>query len=304
MATRLSGPRTSDGRLGMRLDLPHERICECPGSHLCCLSAGEWLQRQVGVWKFEYEKRDVRRKSVHPATYPIALARQCIELFTHKGELVLDPFAGSGTTMVAARDCIRSALGADLKWEFVDLAESRLAEEPAAEGVAQHAVCTDARELAGLVEPGTVALLLTSPPYANCLNRPRRNKSRRTEDRRNEQYGRVEQYSQDPADLGTLAYKEYCEAMEGIFARLLPLLRPGAHCVVNVPDIWWEGERVVLHIGIIEALRSAGYEFRNTIIWDKTNLVNRMGIFGWPSNYITAGITFEYLLHFRRPTSA
>ena len=113
----------------------------------------------------------------------------------------MDPFAGSGTTMVAARDCIRSALGADLKWEFVDLAESRLAEEPAAEGVAQHAVCTDARELAGLVEPGTVALLLTSPPYANCLNRPRRNKSRRTEDRRNEQYGRVEPVSYTHLDV-------------------------------------------------------------------------------------------------------
>jgi hypothetical protein len=48
-------------------------------------------------------------------------------------------------------------------------------------------------------------------------------------------------------------------------------------------------------------LRSVGYELRNTIIWDRTNIVNNIGIFGWPSNYITMGTTFEYLLDFWRP---
>jgi len=55
---------------------------------------------------------------------------------------------------------------------------------------------------------------------------------------------------------------------------------------------------------VIEALRSVGYELRNTIIWDRNNLVNNIGIFGWPSNYITMGTTFEYLLDFWRPPIA
>ena len=50
-----------------------------------------------------------------------------------------------------------------------------------------------------------------------------------------------------------------------------------------------------------EELRKRGYELRNIIIWDRTNLVNGIGIFGWPSNYITMGVTFEYLLDFWRP---
>ena len=79
------------------------------------------------------------------------------------------------------------------------------------------------------------------------------------------------------------------------------VLKPGGHCVVNVPDMWWEGQRVTIHISVVEALRKAGYEFRNTIIWDRTNIVNRVGIFGWPSNYITMGTTFEYLLDFVNP---
>ena len=53
----------------------------------------------------------------------------------------------------------------------------------------------------------------------------------------------------------------------------------------------------------MDTLRAVGYQLRNIIIWDRTNIVNRVGIFGWPSNYITMGVTFEYLLDFRRPVT-
>jgi len=89
--------------------------------------------------------------------------------------------------------------------------------------------------------------------------------------------------------------------MGEIYRKLLPLLRPKAHCVINVPDMWWENQRITIHLALIDALRKVGYEFRNTIIWDRTNIVNRIGIFGWPSNYITMGTTFEYLLDFWKP---
>ena len=86
-----------------------------------------------------------------------------------------------------------------------------------------------------------------------------------------------------------------------IFSGLLPLLRPKAHCVINVPDYWMENKRYTLHINVVNALREIGFELRNTIIWDKTNIVNAIGIFGYPSNYITMGTTFEYLLDFWKP---
>jgi len=89
--------------------------------------------------------------------------------------------------------------------------------------------------------------------------------------------------------------------MSKIFAKLLPLLRPKAHCVINVPDMRWADKRITIHISGVEALQKVGYELRNTIIWDRTNIVNKIGIFGWPSNYITMGTTFEYLLDFWRP---
>jgi DNA modification methylase len=263
------------------------------------MPAKEWLKCQLGVWRFFYETRDVRDKNLHPATFPISLANRVIELFTHEGELVLDPFVGSGTTLLAARDTNRNALGFDLQQDYIDLCHTRLTQATLYSQCEQVAVHDDARNIPQYLNPETVSLIWTSPPYANLLNRKRRNKSRRF--RANEQLGRVEQYSQDQRDLGTMPLEEYTLAMGDIFESLLPLLRPKAHCVINVPDMWWENRRVTIHVSLVEQLRKRGYELRNTIIWDRTNIVNQIGIFGWPSNYITMGVTFEYLLDFWRP---
>lgn len=282
------------------LDIGTQRICDCPPNHLNCLTAKEWMKSQIGVWQFTYESRDVRDKSVHPATFPISMAHKVIELFTHRGELVLDPFVGSGTVLVAAQDCDRNAVGFDLSVPYIKLSESRLSRLPPSPAK-QIAIRDDARNISDHLGEESVSLIITSPPYANLLNRKRKNKSRRGDLRRNGQYLKVEQYSQDPRDLGTLPLDEYCAEMASILAGLLPLLRPKAHCVINVPDMWWENERITIHIALVDALRSVGYELRNTIIWDRTNIVNKIGIFGWPSNYITMGTTFEYLLDFWRP---
>lgn len=263
------------------------------------MEAREWLKSQLGVWQVLYEKRDVRDKDVHPATFPIALATRVINLFTHRGQLVLDPFVGSGTTLVAAQDLDRNAAGFDLQREYVDLCKERTDQGRFFNQTTQVAICDDARKIPEYLAQDTVSLIWTSPPYANLLNRKRQNKSRR--DRNNKQLGRVEQYSQDPRDLGTMSLDDYATAMGDIFEGLLPLLRPKAHCVINVPDMWWEDQRITIHVALIEELRRRGYELRNIIIWDRTNIVNRIGIFGWPSNYITMGVTFEYLLDFRRP---
>lgn len=276
------------------------KTCKCEPNHLNCMTAKEWLKCQLGVWQFTYEGRDIRDKKVHPATFPISLSKQVISLFTHEGELVLDPFVGSGTTLIAACDLNRNALGFDLQRSYIELCTSRLvANSNLFNAASQVAIQDDARNIPLYLKPDSVALIWTSPPYANLLNRKRKNKSRRN--RKNEQLDKVEQYSQDPRDLGTMELDAYTKAMGDIFERLLPLLRPKGHCVVNVPDMWWEDERVTIHVALIQELRRRGYELRNIIIWDRTNVVNQIGIFGWPSNYITMGVTFEYLLDFWRP---
>jgi DNA modification methylase len=283
------------------LDINARRTCDCELSHINCLTAKEWIKCQLGVWQFYYEGRDIRDKTKHPATFPIALARRCIELFSHQGELVVDPFMGSGTTLVAARDVSRNAVGFDIHPDYIALTQERLRQDSLFTETQQIPVQDDARHIKQYLGEESIACIVTSPPYANLLNRARLNKSRRGVERKNEQYKKVEQYSQLPEDLGILDLDAYSKAMAEIFADMLPLLKKKGHCIINVPDMWWENKRVTIHVSVIEALRSVGYELRNTIIWDRTNIVNNIGIFGWPSNYITVGTTFEYLLDFWRP---
>ncbi len=284
-----------------RLQIGYTRICDCPSRKLNCLTPKEWIKHQVAIWECYYEKRDIRDKEVHPAAFPISLPAKCIELFTHRGELVLDPFVGTGSTLVAAQDLERNAVGFDLNPKYVSLANMRVSKKTLFDSpTRQLAICADARDIPKYLDEGTVALCVTSPPYANMLNTPRKNKSLRS-DLRKRHYLKVLQYSDDPRDLGTMEMPRYVEALAEIYKGILPLLKPKAHCVINVNDLWQNNKRTLIHKHIIDALESVGYELRNIIIWDKRNLVNKVGIFGWPNNYITLSITFEYILDFWKP---
>ncbi len=287
-----------------KIQINFKKTCSCPENRINCLTPKEWVKGQVAIWEFYYEARDIRDKDIHPAVFPIALPKKCIELFTHKGELVLDPFVGIGTTLIAARDLGRNAVGFDLNQKYVDFANKRLSQlnmSLFAENTKQVAICDDAINIPKYLDEETVSLCVTSPPYANMLNHERLNKSLRSDLRKNKYYKKVQQYSDNPRDLGTMKLEEYIEALAEIFKGILPLLKPKAHCIINVNDLWENNRRYPLHCYIIEAMEKIGYELRNIIIWDKRNLVNNVGIYGYPSNYITLSTTFEYILDFWRP---
>ncbi|MFH0766093.1 MAG: DNA methyltransferase [Calditrichota bacterium] len=282
------------------LDINYKRTCDCPLNHLNCLTAKEWVKGQVAIWELFYEKRDIRDKNIHPAVFPIALPRKCIELFTHQGELVIDPFVGIGSTLLAARDSGRNAVGFDLNSKFVEFARKRLNDNSSFDFIKseQIAICCDSIDIPKYLMENLVSLCVTSPPYANMLNHQRLNKSMRSDLRKNEHFMSVQQYSDNPRDLGTMKIKEYIDVLAEIYKGIRPLLKPKAHCVINVNDLWEDNHRYPTHSYIIEALENVGYELRNIIIWDKRNLVNKVGIFGYPSNYITLSTTFEYILDF------
>jgi site-specific DNA-methyltransferase (adenine-specific) len=85
----------------------------------------DFLAWTKSVWQF---KAVQARKVGHPAPFPIELPHRCIQLFTYKDDVVLDPFAGSGTTCVAARQDGRHFVGYEINPDYCALAESRLKE--------------------------------------------------------------------------------------------------------------------------------------------------------------------------------
>ncbi|MFC1562854.1 DNA methyltransferase [candidate division KSB1 bacterium] len=286
-----------------KLQINHNKTCSCSEKHINCLTAKEWIRNQVAIWELYYEKRDIRDKDIHPAVFPISLPKKCIQLFTHKGELVLDPFLGIGTTIIAAQDLERNAVGFDINKKYIDFTKERVAQLGLIFGddIKHIAICDDAINIPKYINENTVALSVTSPPYANMLNHKRLNKSIRGNLRINKHYKKVQQYSNNPRDLGTMKPNEYAEALAEIYKGILPLLKPKAHCIINLNDLWENNHRYPTHSYVIEEMEKVGYELRNIIIWDKRNLVNRVGIYGWPSNYITLSTTFEYIIDFWKP---
>ncbi len=81
------------------------------------------------VWFIPYDtiQDRARDRGSHPATFPVELARRCIQLHGKKrSTVVLDPFLGTGTTMIAARDLAVTGVGIELDSTYADIAESRL----------------------------------------------------------------------------------------------------------------------------------------------------------------------------------
>jgi DNA modification methylase len=83
-----------------------------------------------------------------------------------------------------------------------------------------------------------------------------------------------------------------------IFKRAKKVLKKNGHVVININDVWSADRRIPLHSRVIDSMQEIGYIFNDTIIWDKRQTINNIGIIGWPSRYVSIGVTFEYLLHF------
>lgn len=87
------------------------------------ISRDEFLESTLSVWYIEPEKAS---RIGHPAPFPPELAERVIKLFSYQDDVVLDPFAGSGTTLVVAKKLGRRFVGYEIKQEYCSLCESRL----------------------------------------------------------------------------------------------------------------------------------------------------------------------------------
>ena len=86
----------------------------------------DFIQWTKSIWTFPAVNA---KKIGHPAPFPIELPHRLINLYSYEGDVVLDPFIGSGTTAIAAIKNNRYYIGYDIKREYIDLAESRLSNQ-------------------------------------------------------------------------------------------------------------------------------------------------------------------------------
>ena len=90
------------------------------------ITKDEFMELTKSVWHFQA----VQARSIgHPAPFPLELPLRLIKLYTFKGDVVLDPFMGSGQTAIAAKKLGRRYIGYDISKEYCKLAEDRIKNE-------------------------------------------------------------------------------------------------------------------------------------------------------------------------------
>jgi DNA modification methylase len=268
------------------------------------LDGKAWTRNSISVWS-DIRKTPEEARLKHPALFPAALASRLIACFAAPGdEVVLDPFAGLGSTLVAAAQAGMPGVGIELSAEYANIARRRLdgvqreisnlAGDPAtsagvrAAGGAQLHV-GDARELLKYVAPESVDLVITSPPYWDILTR------RRTADAK-----AVRNYGDDRADLGRIAgYDDFLAALAEVFAQVLVALRPGKYCIAVVMDLRKHGRFYPFHSDLARRLEDLGFIYDDLLIWDRRQEYNRLRPLGYPAVFRINKV-HEFALIFRK----
>ncbi len=89
------------------------------------ISGDEFKDWTLGLWEFSGESK---KKIGHPAPFPVELPLRCIKLFTYKEDLVLDPFLGSGSTLVACALTGRRGIGVEIEPSYIEITKRRVGE--------------------------------------------------------------------------------------------------------------------------------------------------------------------------------
>jgi DNA modification methylase len=243
-----------------------------------------------------------RRKDVlrHPAKFPETLAQEFIEFFTKQGQVVLDPMAGTGSSLVGALRSGRHSYGVELNPAYAAIARQVVQAEretlgSEAEGLTAKIITGDAarlNELAGAHNLPAMDYLLTSPPYWDML----RARGAHTQKARRSDEALDVFYSDDPNDLGNLTdYDQFLEKLACIYENLQPLLRPGAYLTIIVKNVKKGGILYPLAWDLGRRLGKT-YTLKDEKIWVQDN--QRLAPYGLGSAWVSN--TFHhYCLQFR-----
>ena len=96
------------------------------GSKKSDINKSEFMAWTNGLWTFSGESK---KRIGHPAPFPIELPKRCIKLFSYVGDTILDPFLGSGTTLIASYQLNRMGIGFEVDKGYCQLANNRLIKE-------------------------------------------------------------------------------------------------------------------------------------------------------------------------------
>jgi DNA modification methylase len=259
------------------------------------LDSKTWLKFQKS-WFIHNPPPRKKGVLVHPAKFPETMAQEFIEFFTKCGECVLDPMAGTGSTLIAALRAGRHSYGIELNPKYANIARQLIAEERTALGapvadLKAEIITGDASDAVDFHFP-LVDYVLTSPPYWDMLHA----KGAGTQKKRRTSTELDVFYSDDPNDVGNLHdYEEFLAKLVAIYQGLKPILREKAYLTIIVKNIKKGGKIYPLAWDLGRELGKV-YTLKDEKLWLQDN--QRLAPYGLGSAWVSN--TFHhYCLQFR-----
>lgn len=263
------------------------------------LTTKEWLKFQKSwfVHNPPPRKDDVLR---HPAKFPETLVQEFIEFFTQEGQVVFDPMAGTGSTLVAAMRAGRHSYGIELNPGYANIAQEIIAEEKkilgeSAKSLKAQVINADAAKIAESIPENsipTIDYVITSPPYWDMLHA----KGAETQQKRRQDQELDVIYSDDPNDVGNIAdYDSFIDSLVTIYKSLKPFIRERAYLTIIVKNVKKGGKIYPLAWDLGKRLDQY-YTLKDERIWCQDNI--RLFPYGMGNAWVSN--TFHhYCLQFR-----
>lgn len=253
-----------------------------PRNTLNDLTGKEWLLLTKSYWETEPSVLDKTAYS-HPAPFMVRDIQKLISMFTKSGMTVLDPFVGSGTTLIACSESGRNGIGIDLNPEYEKLFNSRISEKSIS-------IKTDIQYVVGnsfekLDELGEVDYIVTSPPYFNIL----RNDSKGTRNNSGKQYRMaaregIEFYSDSKEDIGNYdEYEDFLKALKLILQKCFEHLKNKKYATIIMSDFTVNKKERGVQGDIVSMMLDIGFEFCGTTVLLQP--VKPLYPFGYPYAY-------------------
>jgi DNA modification methylase len=255
------------------------------------ISGTDWIKFTKSWFILNPSPRNL--KVFHPASFPEELVSQFIGFFTKKGDWIVDPFAGTGSTLVSAKKIGRNSWGIELYEKYVNLAQKRLLDIKDT-NVVSIMIKGDARNVANIKKQLNLPpadFCITSPPYWNQL---RRNGERQIP-RKEKELDCI--YGEDPSDLGLIEdYESFLEQQKIIFDVLYELMRFGSYLVIVTNNIYTEKRLWPLAFDTLRTL-SETWVPKDEKLWCQDN--KKLFPFGMFHSYI-GNRSHHYCLIFRK----
>lgn len=257
------------------------------------LTAKEWAAYSRSVWEIQAPPRN-KNKILHGATFPRTLADRLLLIYSKEGDVVLDPFMGTGTTLCSAINNRRKSVGIELTDKFftisnemVEEVNSKYIEQTNSEPMEAKLYKGDCKQRLKELKADSVNLTITSPPYADLLHKVADDRTHRHKHSIfvTDNKSTATPYSDDINDLGNMSIDEYTEAVKDIMKELYRITKQGGYNIWIVKDFRDTKNKIPyvdLHTKIAEAGRQAGFTYHDLIVWDQ-NENRRLVLLGYPS---------------------